>query len=393
VRRRGPNVPPIVATSLAAVTVLLAAATGWIALTQQDADDAVKARLAGIEATQHDDATGAARRSAKLDQLSDQITQLAQAATAQAPSAQASRLQAAPDAALTNRLSVLEAEVKPLAARLDEIDRRIQDAAGSAHSAGERAKSADELGEQQKSGSERTAQQESENAMLLAQIAARLADVEAALKLTQAQAQAAGESAADVMLRHAIVATALRAAVERGYPFVTELATAHKIGLDPTALSALEPFAATGVPNVNVLFREFSALVPQLLRASVPPAQQADRPVGQDGTQGDHHAGSYLDRLQTGFEKLVRIRPVGDLRGEEPTAVIGRIDVAMTRRDVGGVEVELDRLPVPARDLAEPWRNKVHARDAAIAAARQLAASSLAEIAEAPTSPPGIRPQ
>lgn len=84
---------------------------------------------------------------------------------------------------------------------------------------------------------------------------------------------------------------------------------------------------------------------------------------------------------------------MGDVRGDEPAAVMGRIDVAMMRRDFAGVEAELDKLPASARHLAEPWRNKVHARDAAIAAARQLAALSLAEIAQAPTPPPDIRPQ
>ena len=50
--------------------------------------------------------------------------------------------------------------------------------------------------------------------------------------------------------------------------------------------------------------------------------------------------------------------------------MIGRIDRDMARRDLAGVLAELDKLPAPAQAIAEPWRKKALARQAATAALR-----------------------
>jgi hypothetical protein len=51
-------------------------------------------------------------------------------------------------------------------------------------------------------------------------------------------------------VRLVFVATALKAAAERGEPFAGELAAAQSLGADPKLTAALEPFAAAGVPRV-----------------------------------------------------------------------------------------------------------------------------------------------
>jgi hypothetical protein len=360
--------------------------TLWFALSPHgDGAADLTARLAGIEARQRDDAAAVSAQAEKLDELSMRFARL---------SSQASP--AAADPAFADRLAALEAEVKPLAARLDETDRRIRDAAGAAKSAGDHADEvAGELDEIKNAGTDRVVVPQVERPALEA-FAARLDAAEAALKSIQ-QSSAASAAASGVPLRGAMVATALRMAVERGYPFAAELAAARMIGLDPAALAMMEPFAAAGVPRRNALFRDLSGLVPELLRVA------AGGPGGP-AVQPDHSgndAGSYLDRLKAGAAKLVRIRPVGqgveagqgghggDLRGDDPAAVIGRIEGAMTRQDVAGIEAELDKLPAPARELAEPWRKKALAREAAIDAARRLAAASLAGLVGVPA--PDVR--
>jgi hypothetical protein len=129
-------------------------------------------------------------------------------------------------------------------------------------------------------------------------------------------------------------------------------------------LAGIAPFAATGVPNPQDLFRELTGLVPELLKVSAP--------TGQDG--------GYIDRLQAHAQRLVRIRPAGDSAGDDPAAVIGRIDRDMARRDIAGVLAELDKLPAPAQAIAEPWRKKALARQAATAASAQLVAASFARL-------------
>src|SRR5262249_60435516 len=97
----------------------------------------------------------------------------------------------------------------------------------------------------------------------------------------------------DKAVRVATVAVALRSAVERNGPFAAELAAARSLGLDEKALASLEPFAATGVPTRNELFRSLSALVPELRRLSMPPG----RDLG------------YFDRLQARAVRGWTVRP------------------------------------------------------------------------------------
>jgi hypothetical protein len=51
---------------------------------------------------------------------------------------------------------------------------------------------------------------------------------------------------------------------------------------------------------------------------------------------------------------------------------------------MAGVLAELEKLPAPARELAQLWRRRATAREAAIASARQVAASSFAKLGEPP---------
>ena len=168
----------------------------------------------------------------------------------------------------------------------------------------------------------------------------------------------------DEALRYALIAAGLRSALERGDPFTAELAAARTAGLDPAVLTQLAPFASTGVPNVQDLFRELGGLIPEMLKVSAPAAQE----------------GNYLDRLQAHAERLVRIRPVGDQAGDDPATVIGRIERDMARRDLAAVLAELDKLPAPAQAVADAWRKKALARQTASAASAKLVAASFAKL-------------
>ena len=80
----------------------------------------------------------------------------------------------------------------------------------------------------------------------------RIAALERAAKAMEAQlAGRAGGDGADRSLRLVVVASTLNAAVERGAPFVAELAAAKAAAPDPKLLAALEPFATSGVPSAS----------------------------------------------------------------------------------------------------------------------------------------------
>jgi hypothetical protein len=280
--------------------------------------------------------------------------------------------QASADTDLPNRVAALEAMLTPLADRIVELERAVRDSAAAARIAGERAdKVAGLLDEAKKSGAEQDSLQQHERGTLES-IADRLKMLESeqiALHQKQEELDRAANATAAApskMVQAAIVAAALRSAVERDEPFTVELAAARSLGLDERALASLEPFAKGGVPTRNELLRGLSALLPELLRVPVPVS----------------HDLGYLDRLQASAVKMLNIRPVGDEPGDDPATVIGRIEFKMAQQDIAGVVAELDRLPAPARELAQSWRTKVLARQGAIESARLIATASLAKLGE-----------
>jgi hypothetical protein len=172
----------------------------------------------------------------------------------------------------------------------------------------------------------------------------------------------------DRAVRLAVAAATLRTAVERGDPFAAELASIKSLGADARPLAALEPFAAAGVPGAAALSRELTALIQPMSRLAAPVARN----------------GGILDRLQANAEKLVRVRPVDEAPGDDPAAVIARVEARAAQSDVAGALAELAKLPAPVRAPAQPWIARAEARNAAVEAARRLSADAVAGLKTAP---------
>lgn len=239
---------------------------------------------------------------------------------------------AATDAAVAQQLDAVDGAVKSLAASVATLTQRTEESLALAKDARNRADAA-------------------------------VSHAEAAQKDA---AKRESESDADRSMRFAIAALALRDAVERGNPFAAELATVKPLAADPAVLAPVESFAETGVPSNEVLARELSPLIPVMVRALGEPARD----------------GSFLERLQANAARLVRVRPVDEVPGDQPAAIIARLEVKVARADVAGALAELDKLPDTVRAPAADWIGKVKARDAALAASRQIAARALAALAK-----------
>jgi len=193
-------------------------------------------------------------------------------------------------------------------------------------------------------------------------IVSRIAALEQSMKAGDEElAGRIAQSTNDPASRRAISAVALLAAVERGDPFAAELAAVKAIASDAAALAPLEPFAAGGVPSNNMLGRELSALAQPMLKTLGEQVQ----PSG------------ILEKFQASAERLVRIRPVGETPGDEPAAIVSRIELKAARSDIGGALQELTRLPANVRAPAEDWIRKARTRDGALAASRKYAADAL----------------
>ena len=226
--------------------------------------------------------------SGKIDGLSERLAKLEAAMPAPV----------APDPTLAGRLAALEAAVKPIAEHVADLDRQFGDNATAAKEARERAESvAKAMAEVNRADADQDKLHQSTKEEL-AGLNDRLDAFEGLVKALKDQVAESAAPKTDDPLRFALVAAGLHSALERGEPFAAELAAAKAVAVDPALLAGFAPFADTGVPKPDELFRELTGLIPEMLKVSAPAAN-----------------GNYLDRLQAHAEKLVRIRPVGDRAG------------------------------------------------------------------------------
>jgi len=278
-----------------------------------------------------------------------------------AESALATPRSAPTDPAVLARLAAAESMQRALGDTLADLRKRIEDSTAAARDARERA---DAVAKSSGADANDALRKEVEA------LTARIAAVEHAERTTdQRVEQSMTGASADRAVRLAVVAGALRSAIERGTPFTAELAAAKALGADAAALAPLEAFAAVGVPGAEALARDFDQVEPAMSTAAVPAS----------------HDGGVLGRLQANAERLVRVRPVGDASGDDPAAALARAGAKAHRGDIAGALAEVERLPPSVQAPAAGWIKAAKARTAALDAARQLAANSLVALTK--TSP------
>jgi hypothetical protein len=270
------------------------------------------------------------------------------------------------DPALGSRLAELAAQTKALADNLAALTRRVDEIAATSQSAAKQADTALNAAETAKSASEAASKDQVRHEDVDA-LANRIMALESAVKgLAAATAPLTSSGANDRSARLTIAAEALRAAVERGAPYQAELNAVQALGVDQKATAALEPFAGNGVPSAAMLARELEALTPAL--------QEASEPRSGDTT--------FVERLKSNAQKLVRITPLNAPAGSDPQAVADRIRLDAAHADVGAALADIGALPDAAKPLAAAFTKKAAAREAALAASRQIAADALAALAQ-----------
>jgi hypothetical protein len=79
-------------------------------------------------------------------------------------------------------------------------------------------------------------------------------------------------------------------------------------------------------------------------------------------------------------QHLVRVTPVDAPAGDDSLSVAARIGADAARADIAAALADIAKLPESARSLTAAWVRKAEARNAAVAASRQLAASALAAL-------------
>jgi hypothetical protein len=266
---------------------------------------------------------------------------------------------AATDQALAARVAALETALRSLA----DLGQRVDAGNAAARDAKSRADAAMETAQKNAAQPVASPAEQRDVAALTARIAA-LEQAEKAIE--QRIARPAANGSVDPAARIAFVAVALRAAAERGDPFALEFSAAKALMRDAAMLAPLEPYAAGGVPRSVTLARELSQVAAPIINAAGVPRDSG-----------------ILDRLQQNAERLVRIRPISEGAGDEPTTIVARAEIKATHGDIAGALAELARLPEAARVPAQGWIRKAEMQVAALAAARRFAETAVDALAKA----------
>jgi hypothetical protein len=161
---------------------------------------------------------------------------------------------------------------------------------------------------------------------------------------------------------------ALRDALRYAGPFTEQLADVTRLAGDRTdfneTLAELKPLAASGVPSLAELQRSFPATARDIVAAGYG--------ASEDGMLGD-----VLNRVS----QVVTVRPVGEVEGDSPGAIVARAEGHVDQGDLAAALDELKALPADASAAAAGWRQRAEQRlsaDAAITKLNGLLAGQLA---------------
>lgn len=334
---------------LVAIVAVALALGGYIPMRTVD-NGALKSQLAALQsqiealanrAPQAGDQQAVARLAQRLDKIEQ---------AASKPSSDG----AASNAALSDRVAAVETSVKTITASTAALSQRAQSAAEAAALAAQKAGAATQALDDFRA----------KQAAALDAVTKRLDALEESAKATQDKV--ASQTGSDAAARRALATFALRDAVTRGVPYATELSAAKALGANPKDIAALEPFAASGVPDDARMAADLKALLPDMIKAA--------------GT-GTARPDGFIARLEANAGRLVRIRPAGEPAGDAPSAVLARIEAKLARDDIAGAAGELDKLPDKVRAVATPWRKTFDQRQVAISSGNRLAADSAGALA------------
>ncbi|MBN9061665.1 MAG: uroporphyrinogen-III synthase [Rhizobiales bacterium] len=193
------------------------------------------------------------------------------------------------------------------------------------------------------------------NAQAIQQAAQRLQALEQQVTtLARAAAQPPVPSATTNAVRRHALASALAQSLARGGAYEAELDALKSLGAPSAQIAALEPYARGGAPSARALSDEFKPIAPKLL----------------DALQSETPSNSLLDRAVGALKQMVRIRPIGEARGDDPATLVARIEDALSRGSLSQAVASFDRLPERLRAIGADWRARVQARIDAGAAAQ-----------------------
>ncbi len=159
------------------------------------------------------------------------------------------------------------------------------------------------------------------------------------------------EPRSDVEMARAIALAGLKTAIDRGGPFLSELDALKSVSPEDPAIAPLSRMASAGLPSRSDLSRDFSKISNDILTA-------IHQPEAGEGWTG---------RLIASAQSLVKVRPVGNVEGETPEAIVARVENKLQNGDLKGASLEWETLPEAGKtasaDFAQSLKNRIEAED------------------------------
>jgi hypothetical protein len=150
----------------------------------------------------------------------------------------------------------------------------------------------------------------------------------------------------DIDVARAIASAGLKAAIDRGGPFLSELQTLASVAPNDKSVAALQAYAAQGVPSRSELLKRYPDAADAMLAV-------LDKPVpGQ----------SLSERLFKSAFSIIKVRPVGDVKGNTPQAIIARIGDKLQSGDLAGAAKEWEGLPDEMKAAGKDFKDALDAR-------------------------------
>lgn len=164
-------------------------------------------------------------------------------------------------------------------------------------------------------------------------------------RLAEAE-QKLDEPRTDVEMAKAIALTALKSATERGGPYMAELDALASISPDDPMIEGLRQHAATGVASRAELIRKFGDVADAVLAAIHQP--DPNEGIGQ--------------RLLSSALSVVKVRPVGNVEGATPEAILARMEDKLQNGDLKGAALEWESLPDAGKAVSTDYVSMLKTR-------------------------------
>ena len=304
---------------------------------------ALKAEVEQLRSAQAAGGTGAGASQSDLVALTDRVTAIEQRGEARAATTTVNGQAANAAQQTADGARELAEAARAAAETVRQAAQQAGEVAGSAKTAAD--------GARQTAETAQLAAQTAQQAAATAQQAASAAQASANAgteTITAFDKRLAAIESGNKQAGVAIAAASLKAAIDRGGPFMSELeAFAGAAGPQP-AIETLRGFAAEGVPSAQALAAEWPDVEAQLMAALKPNDPNAS--VG--------------DQILSGLSGLVTARPSGapPATATGPEATVARMAAAITG---GQFQTWLDAwqtLPQPAKDVSQAYQVRVDAR-------------------------------